>query len=57
MYWKIYNNLYIGSQVGTDFVLRSYLRDCDQDALIPAYPLLEDDEYNTYRRVEMELFI
>uniref|UniRef100_A0A7S0DZM5 Splicing factor 3B subunit 1 domain-containing protein n=1 Tax=Hanusia phi TaxID=3032 RepID=A0A7S0DZM5_9CRYP len=41
VYWKIYNNLYIGSQ----------------DALIPAYPLLEDDEYNTYRRVEMELFI
>ena len=28
-----------------------------QDALVPAYPVLEDDEYNNYRRVEMEYFI
>mmetsp|Transcript_1821 Transcript_1821/g.4048 ORF Transcript_1821/g.4048 Transcript_1821/m.4048 type:complete len:1229 (-) Transcript_1821:173-3859(-) len=41
VYWKIYNNLYIGSQ----------------DSLVPAYPVLEDDEYNNYRRVEMEYFV
>ena len=33
-YWKIYNNLYIGGQ----------------DALIPAYPIMEDDGFNHYRR-------
>jgi splicing factor 3B subunit 1 len=39
-YWKVYNNLYIGSQ----------------DAMIPAFPLLEDDVVaeNNYRRVELE---
>jgi len=37
-YWKIYNNLYIGGQ----------------DALIPAYPIMEDDGFNHYRRHELE---
>lgn len=40
-YWKIYNSLYIGAQ----------------DALVAAYPLLEDDEYNNYRRIELEYVI
>merc|ERR1711968_191429 len=40
-YRKIYNNLYIGGQ----------------DALIPAYPIMEDDGFNHYRRHELEYFI
>lgn len=38
VYWKIYNNLYIGSQ----------------DALTAVYPRIEDDEHNLYRRCELE---
>eukprot|EP00798_Chlamydomonas_sp_ICE-L_P031788 gene31788-6985_t len=38
-YWKMYNNLYIGSQ----------------DALVAFYPQLEDDSTNTYRRHELDL--
>jgi len=41
VYWKIYNSLYIYGQ----------------DALTPAYPRLEDDGINTYRRTHLELFI
>ncbi len=41
VYWKIYNTLYIGAQ----------------DALVSCYPTLEDDEYNNYRRVEVEYVI
>lgn len=41
VYWKIYNSLYIYGQ----------------DALTPAYPRLEDDGLNTYRRTHLELFI
>jgi splicing factor 3B subunit 1 len=41
VYWKIYNSLLIGSQ----------------DALVPAYPRIEDDERNTFRRHELEVFI
>ncbi|CAJ0858677.1 4177_t:CDS:2, partial [Entrophospora sp. SA101] len=37
IYWKIYNNLYIGAQ----------------DALIPYYPRIEDDERNNYERYEL----
>ena len=40
-YWRVYNNLYIGGQ----------------DALVPAYPQLEDEEGNTYRRHELDMFI
>merc|ERR1711881_54590 len=40
VYWKIYNNLYIGSQ----------------DSLTPAYPRIEDDDTNTYQRPELDLF-
>eukprot|EP00298_Acanthocystis_sp_HF-20_P015867 c21297_g1_i2.p1 GENE.c21297_g1_i2~~c21297_g1_i2.p1 ORF type:complete len:1135 (-),score=567.99 c21297_g1_i2:134-3538(-) len=40
-YWKLYNNLYIYSQ----------------DALIPAYPIMEDDDKNKYRRGHLELCI
>jgi len=41
VYWKIYNNLYIGSQ----------------DALTPAYPRIDDDDTNTYQRPELDLFL
>eukprot|EP01027_Heterolobosea_sp_BB2_P012582 GEZU01018219.1.p1 GENE.GEZU01018219.1~~GEZU01018219.1.p1 ORF type:complete len:1048 (+),score=381.61 GEZU01018219.1:225-3146(+) len=41
VYWKIYNNLYIGAQ----------------DALIMAYPRLENDERNNYQREELDLFL
>jgi len=40
-YWKVYNNLYIGAQ----------------DALVAAYPILPDDEHNTYSRPELEMFL
>ncbi|RCI02374.1 Splicing factor 3B subunit 1 [Rhizopus stolonifer] len=38
VYWKIYNTTYIGSQ----------------DALVPFYPRLEDDERNNYQRPELD---
>ncbi|KAI9320818.1 splicing factor 3B subunit 1 [Dichotomocladium elegans] len=38
VYWKIYNNLYIGNQ----------------DALVPYYPRIEDDERNKYQRYELD---
>jgi splicing factor 3B subunit 1 len=41
VYWKVYNTLYIGAQ----------------DALVASYPTLEDDEYNNYRRAEIEYVI
>ena len=41
VYWKVYNNLYIGSQ----------------DAMVPCYPQLEDEEGNSYRRHELDVFI
>lgn len=41
VYWKIYNTLYIGSQ----------------DALIPFYPRLENDERNTYQRNELDYIL
>merc|ERR1712048_819329 len=41
VYWRVYNNLYIGSQ----------------DALIPSYPKLEDDAEHCYRRTELELLL
>ena len=41
VYWKIYNSLYIGSQ----------------DGLIPAYPDISNDANNTYKRLELELFV
>ena len=41
VYWKIYNNLYIGAQ----------------DALVSAYPRLDDDGINTYSRGELDVFI
>ena len=40
VYWKIYNNLYIGSQA----------------ALVPAYPRIGDDAWNSYSRPHLELF-
>lgn len=40
-YWKIFNSLYIYGQ----------------DALVAAYPRMEDDGVNNYRRTELELFI
>lgn len=41
VYWKVYNSTYIYGQ----------------DALTPAYPRLEDDGVNNYRRTHLELFI
>ncbi|XP_020083110.1 splicing factor 3B subunit 1 [Ananas comosus] len=41
VYWKIYNSLYIGGQ----------------DALVAAYPALEDDDSNIYSRPELMMFI
>ncbi|XP_020917463.1 splicing factor 3B subunit 1 isoform X2 [Exaiptasia diaphana] len=41
VYWKIYNNLYIGSQ----------------DSLVAAYPTAHNDEKNTFVRSEMMYFV
>ena len=41
IYWKIYNNIYIGCQ----------------DALVPALPRLEDDSTNHYSITELDTFI
>ncbi|XP_016344482.1 splicing factor 3B subunit 1-like isoform X1 [Sinocyclocheilus anshuiensis] len=41
VYWKIYNSIYIGSQ----------------DALIAHYPLVYNDEKNSYVRCELEYFV
>ncbi|KAK7302947.1 hypothetical protein RJT34_13844 [Clitoria ternatea] len=41
VYWKIYNSLYIGAQ----------------DALVAAYPALEDEHHNVYSRPELMMFI
>jgi splicing factor 3B subunit 1 len=41
VYWKIYNSLYIGAQ----------------DALVAAYPVLEDEDNNVYSRPEMTMFV
>ena len=41
VYWKIYNSIYIYGQ----------------DALVAAYPRIEDDGVNSYRRTHLELFI
>ncbi|ORY95000.1 splicing factor 3B subunit 1 [Syncephalastrum racemosum] len=38
VYWKIYNSMYIGSQ----------------DALVPYYPRIDDDEKNCYQRFELD---
>ncbi|KAF3435049.1 hypothetical protein FNV43_RR22136 [Rhamnella rubrinervis] len=41
VYWKIYNSLYIGAQ----------------DALVAAYPTLEDEHENVYSRPELVMFV
>ena len=41
IYWKIYNNMYLGAA----------------DALIPYYPRIEDDELNLYERFDLDLFL
>ncbi|CAI5475130.1 unnamed protein product [Closterium sp. Yama58-4] len=41
VYWRIYNNLYIGAQ----------------DALVAAYPRLPDEPNNIYTRAELDMFI
>ena len=41
VYWKIYNNLYIGAQ----------------DALVAFYPRLEDEGPNTYHRHDLDIFV
>ncbi|KAL0404737.1 UNVERIFIED_CONTAM: Splicing factor 3B subunit [Sesamum radiatum] len=41
VYWKIYNSLYIGAQ----------------DALVAAYPVLEDEENNVFCRPELHMFV
>ncbi|KAF0973553.1 hypothetical protein FDP41_008257 [Naegleria fowleri] len=41
VFWKIYNNVYIGHQ----------------DAMVPFYPKITNDEQNHYERTELEWFI
>ncbi|KAJ6420765.1 hypothetical protein OIU84_028180 [Salix udensis] len=41
VYWKIYNSLYIGAQ----------------DALVAAYPILDDEQSNIYSRPELMMFV
>jgi splicing factor 3B subunit 1 len=41
IYWKVYNNIYIGHQ----------------DALVAYYPRVDDDERNIYARYELDLVI
>ena len=41
IYWKIYNNIYIGAQ----------------DAMVPAYPKIANDKYNCYERPELDYFL
>ncbi|KAJ3189687.1 Splicing factor 3B subunit 1 [Irineochytrium annulatum] len=41
VYWKIFNNVYIGSQ----------------DALVPYYPRVEDDNRNFYQRYELDMVV
>ncbi|XP_039118085.1 splicing factor 3B subunit 1 [Dioscorea cayenensis subsp. rotundata] len=41
VYWKIYNSLYIGAQ----------------DALVAAYPILEDESENVFSRPELMMFV
>lgn len=41
VYWKIYNSLYIGAQ----------------DALVAAYPVLEDEGHNVFSRPELAMFV
>ena len=41
VYWRLYNNLYMGSQ----------------DALVAAYPRLPDSDTNTYYRHELDVFV
>ena len=41
VYWKIYNSLYIGAQ----------------DALVTAYPVLDDEQNNIYSRPELVMFL
>jgi splicing factor 3B subunit 1 len=41
IYWKIYNNLYIGHQ----------------DSLVSCYPVIKNDEENIYERTELEFMI
>jgi splicing factor 3B subunit 1 len=40
VYWKVYNNIYIGAQ----------------DAMVPVFPVLKDDERNSYARSELNYF-
>jgi splicing factor 3B subunit 1 len=40
-YWRLYNNLYVGSQ----------------QSLVAAYPRLKDDKENVYRRHELEMVL
>eukprot|EP00890_Picochlorum_soloecismus_P004656 jgi/Picsp_1/5191/NSC_02554-R1_protein len=41
VYWRIYNNMYMGSQ----------------DALVPSYPTMHDDLTNMYHRHEFDVFV
>ena len=41
VYWKVYNNIYLGAQ----------------DGLVSAYPNFKDEGNNKYRRAELEMLI
>ncbi len=40
-YWRVYNNLYVGSQ----------------EAMVPYYPRMPNENRNTYQRYELDYFI
>jgi len=41
VYWKVYNNMYLGAQ----------------DGLVSAYPSLVDESQTNFRRTELDLFM
>lgn len=41
IYWKLYNNLYVGGQ----------------DGMIPYYPRIRDEGENVYERYDLDLII
>lgn len=59
VYWKIYNMLYIGSQVSIIKVMVSIAFLCVfwQDSLTAAYPRIPNGEKNNFIRNELDYFL
>ena len=62
-YWRIYNNLYLGAQVSLFDFFAKFWKTLEpkfkklnpfQDAIVPAFPRVPDDEKNQYVRYELE---